>query len=80
MQVAPFQQDALRVLQSGPWDPTTFGVVSVRVTNEGDRLEAHIGLVTDTPIQFEIDCYEWRGSMLYLSTRGSLKWVFKALD
>jgi len=80
MQITPFHQDALRVLQSGPWDPTTFGVVSVYVTEEGSHLEAHIDLMTENPIQFEIDCYEWRGTMLYLSTRGVMKWVFKALD
>jgi hypothetical protein len=80
MQLAPFHQDALRVLQSGYWDPTTLGVVSIRITDEGDYLEAHIDSIRSSPIEFEIDCYEWRGSVLYLSTRGVMRWIFKALD
>jgi hypothetical protein len=80
MQVEPFYQEALRVIQSGPWDPNSFGVVQVYVTDEGGRLEANVNLMSDNPIQFEIDCYYWLGSMLYLKTRGVVKWVFKALD
>lgn len=80
MQVEPFYQEALRIIQSGPWDANSFGVVSVHVTNEGGRLEAHIDLNSDSPIQFEIDCYYWRGSTLNLATGGVVKWVFQALD
>lgn len=80
MQVEPFYQEAMRIIQSGPWDADSFGVVSVYVTNEGGRLEAHIDLKSETPIQFEIDCYYWQGSTLNLNTRGVVKWVFQALD
>lgn len=80
MQVEPFYQEALRVIQSGPWDPDSFGVVTLYITNESGRLEAHIDLMSDNPIQFEIDCYYWHGSTLNLNTRGVVKWVFQALD
>jgi hypothetical protein len=80
MQVDPFYSKTMRVLQSGPWDPATFGVVSVRVTTDEGKLEVIIDLPGGTPVQFEIDCYHWLGSLLYLTSRGSTKWVFEALS
>lgn len=80
MQVIPFTKESFRVIQSGPWDPKTFGVVAVQVDRVGDRLEALIDLDTEIPIQFEIDCYEWHGITLFLRTRGVIKWIFQALN
>jgi hypothetical protein len=80
MQVEPFYYEAMRVIQSGPWDPVTFGTVSVQVTVDAGKLEASIDLMTETSIQFEIDCYHWLGSRLYLTSRGATKWVFEALN
>lgn len=79
MQVEPFYQEALKVIQSGPWEASSFGAVNVYVTNEG-RLEAHIDSKSGAPIQFEIDGYYWRGATLHFNTRGVVKWVFQALD
>lgn len=80
MHVEPFYQEALRIIQSGPWNPDSFGVITLYITNEGGKLEAHIDLMSDNPIQFEIDCYYWIGSTLHLNTRGVVRWVFQALD
>lgn len=80
MQVAPFYSEAMRVIQSGPWDSTTFGIVSVQVTTTKGRLEVYVDLTTENPIQFEIDCYHWLGARLYLTSRGTTKWVFEALS
>jgi hypothetical protein len=80
MQVEPFYQEALRVIQSGPWDAASFGIVTLYLTNEEGQLEANIDLMSENPIQFEIDYYYWQGSNLYLNTRGVVKWVFQALD
>lgn len=80
MQVEPFYQEALRVIQAGPWDAASFGIITLYLTSEGGKLEASIDLMSDNPIQFEIDCYYWQGSNLYLNTRGVVKWVFQALD
>ena len=80
MKVESFYQEALRVLQAGPWCSESFGVVAVHITNNEGKLEASIDLMSDTPIQFEIDCYYWIGATLHLNTRGVVKWVFQALD
>lgn len=80
MQVAPFYYEALKVIQSGPWDPSTFGVVSIHTEKIDEGLKVYIDLHSDNPIEFEIDCYHWLGSRLYLTIRGATKWVFEALD
>jgi hypothetical protein len=80
MQVTPFYYEALKVIQSGPWDPSTFGVVSIHTEKRDERMKVFINLYSDTPIEFEIDCYHWIGSRLYLTTRGVTKWVFEALN
>ena len=80
MQVAPLYCEAMRVIQSSPWDPRTFGSVSVQITSDAGRLEVAINLMAETPIQFEIDCYHRLGSRLYLTSRGTTKRVFEALS
>lgn len=76
----PRSKSLFHVIQSGPWDPATFGVVEVEVRESQDGLEAVIDSRTEPQIRFRIDAYELKGDVLFLRTNAARRWIFRALN
>lgn len=72
-------KSTFRVIEAGPWDAKTFGVVDVEVTLGDDGLEARIQERGGAPIEFTIDDYQWLGDVVVFRTNAARKWIFQAL-
>jgi hypothetical protein len=79
-EVTVFSGYSFKLLESGPWDPNSFGLVDITITKAETKLEVLIDLNTEVPIQFEIDSYLWTGSKLLLRTKNRIRWVLKATN
>lgn len=79
-EVMVFSGYSFKLLQSGPWDPSSFGLVDITITKAETKLEVFIDSHTEVPIQFEINSYLWTGSRLLLRTKDKVRWVLKATN
>ena len=79
-EVTVFSGLSFKLLESGPWDPNSFGLVDITITKAETKLEVLIDLSTEVPIQFEIDSYLWTGSKLLLRTNDRVRWILQATN
>ena len=75
-----FSGHSFKLIQSGPWQPESFGVVDVEIVRTENKLEVFIDSHTEVPIQFEIDSYLWTGSRLLLKTKAVVRWILQATN
>jgi hypothetical protein len=79
-EVTIFSGYSFKLLEAGPWDPNSFGLVDINIIKDEDKLEVLIDFQSEVPIQFEIDSYLWTGTKLLLRTKDKIRWVLKATN
>ena len=75
-----FSGHSFKLIQSGQWQPESFGVVDVEIVKTENKLEVFIDSNTEVPIQFEIDSYLWTGKQLLLRTKDKVRWILQATN
>jgi hypothetical protein len=71
---------SFKVLMSGVWDPSSFGLVDLEIIKTEDGLEAFISSSSEVPVQFEIDSYLWTGTRILLRTNSIVKWILQTTN